>query len=142
MEYKNSAIVDPSRYDAQGLIADIPVRKNLYSEAEYVGIIRAQEDWNILVAPIGQFKGCLDPTMSFVSVSIPECRPERLEIISYFHEFGFIYDGKFLLSLSYACLTIYVAKDATENIAHDKVRTLLKIYQNDDVLTSSRLKSR
>ncbi|KAF4628583.1 hypothetical protein G7Y89_g9568 [Cudoniella acicularis] len=104
MEHQFSSLVDPSRYDSKGLIADIPVRKNLFSEAEYVGSIRAQEDWNVLVGSIGEFKGGLDPKLSVVSVCIPECLPERLEIISYANEFAFIYD------------------DATENIAHDKVR--------------------
>jgi hypothetical protein len=94
MEYKNSYIVDPSRYNSKGLISDLPVRKSLYSEAEYVGSIRAQEDWNNLVAPIGEFHGNLDPNLGFFSVSFPECRPERLEILSYSNEFAFIYDGE------------------------------------------------
>ncbi|KAF2679188.1 hypothetical protein K458DRAFT_394093 [Lentithecium fluviatile CBS 122367] len=84
MEYQFSKIVDPSLFDSKGLIADIPVRKNLFSEAEY-------------------FKGALDPKYPLMSVDIPECRPERLEIVAYANEFAFLYD------------------DATEYMAHDQV---------------------
>ncbi|KAF1993843.1 terpenoid synthase [Amniculicola lignicola CBS 123094] len=103
LEYRFSSVVSPSRYDSQGLMGDIPLRQSNFADAETVGEIRAQEDWNVLVAPLSEkFHGGLDPNLSFVSVSIPECRPERLEIISYANEFAFIYD------------------DATENIAHDR----------------------
>jgi hypothetical protein len=125
MEYKNSYIVDPSRYDSKGLIGDIPVRKSLYSEAEYVGSIRAQEDWNNLVAPIGEFHGNLDPNLGFFSVSFPECRPERLEILSYSNEFAFIYDGEWDVALRRKmCGSLLSGLDATENIPHEEVRLL------------------
>ncbi|KAJ4361011.1 uncharacterized protein N0V89_001580 [Didymosphaeria variabile] len=104
MEYQFSKIVDPSSFDSKGLISDIPVRKNLFSEAEYVGTFRAQEDWNAFVAPLGEFKGGLDPTYPLMSVDVPECRPERLEMVAYGNEFAFLYD------------------DAIESMAHDQAQ--------------------
>ena len=118
MEYKFSRIVDPSLFDSKGLISDIPVRKNLFSEAEYVGTFRAQEDWNLLVAPLGGFKGGLDPKYPLMSVDIPECRPERLEIVAYGDEFAFLYDGKHTLPVLFRNAHVL---DATENMAHEQV---------------------
>ena len=93
MECNFSSIVNPSRYDTQGLCADIPVRKISFHEAESVGAECAQEDWQALVGPIGDFSGCLDVEFSAVSVTAPEYLPERLDIVAYCHEFAFWYDG-------------------------------------------------
>jgi hypothetical protein len=40
------------------------------------------------------YHGGLGPEFSFVRVTVPECLPERLEIISYANEYAFLYDGK------------------------------------------------
>jgi hypothetical protein len=103
MEYRYSYIVNPSRYESKGLNGNLPVRKSLYSEAEYVGSIHAQEDWKNLVAYIGEFYGNLGPALSFFSVSFPECRPERLEILSHSNEFAFIYDGEWIDFAKWTC---------------------------------------
>lgn len=40
------------------------------------------------------YKGGLGDPFTFVSVTVPECHPDRLELISYANEFAFLYDDK------------------------------------------------
>ena len=68
-------------------------------DKETVGAIRAQRDWARLVGPVGLYKGGLGAPYSFMRVTVPECLPDRLEIISYANEFAFLYDGN-----SYLCI--------------------------------------
>ena len=60
---------------------------------ENKGAIRAQEDWAKLVGPVKHYKGGLGAEFTFIRVTVPECLPERLEILSYANEFAFLYDG-------------------------------------------------
>ncbi|EME87121.1 uncharacterized protein MYCFIDRAFT_132843 [Pseudocercospora fijiensis CIRAD86] len=92
MIYQFSTIVDPKTYDNEGLSKGIDLRKNNFTHFEDRGAIRAQHDWARYVAPIKQFKGTLGHDFSFMTVCVPECIPERLEIISYANEFAFLYD--------------------------------------------------
>ncbi|KAI9891309.1 MAG: hypothetical protein M1814_002822 [Vezdaea aestivalis] len=92
MEYKYSTVVDPSTYQTEGLCEGIPLRLNKNSDREDVGTIRCQEDWKELVSDIGDYRGGMGPKYSFMSVSVPECSPDRLEIISYANEFAFLHD--------------------------------------------------
>ncbi|KAK2767552.1 hypothetical protein FQN54_003710 [Arachnomyces sp. PD_36] len=92
MEYKYSTIVDPSTYETEGLCEGIPLRRHVAADLEEVGTFRAQEDWREYVAPMSDYKGGLGPNYSFMTVSVPECLPDRLEIISYANEFAFLHD--------------------------------------------------
>ncbi|KAF2866148.1 isoprenoid synthase domain-containing protein [Massariosphaeria phaeospora] len=92
MEYKHSDIVDPSTYDLEGLCDGIDLRCHKYQDFEDIGTLRAQEDWRKWVGPVDMYRGGLGPKYSFMSVSVPECLPERLEIISYANEFAFLHD--------------------------------------------------
>ena len=94
MEYKYSTIVDPSTYETEGLCDGIPLRLHMYPDLEDVGTFRAQEDWKSFVHPVDNYRGGLGPKYSFMAVSVPECLPERLEIISYANEFAFLHDGE------------------------------------------------
>ncbi|KAF5689539.1 terpene synthase [Fusarium circinatum] len=62
------------------------------SAIEVKGALRAQKDWTRYVRPVHGYKGGLADPFGFISVTIPECRPERLEIVSYANEFAFLYD--------------------------------------------------
>jgi hypothetical protein len=42
---------------------------------------------------VKDYQGGLGDPFSFIRVTIPECLPERLEIISYANEYAFLYDG-------------------------------------------------
>ncbi|KAL9033541.1 MAG: hypothetical protein Q9214_007464, partial [Letrouitia sp. 1 TL-2023] len=93
MDFHYSEIVDPSIYQTEGLCEGIPLRTHKDPDKETVGALRAQHDWTRLVGPIGLYKGGLGVPYSFMRVTVPECIPERLEIISYANEFAFLYDG-------------------------------------------------
>jgi hypothetical protein len=93
MESKYSKIIDPSKYETQGLCGEIPLRMHKYPQNEDIGTVRCQRDWHHLVSPLKSYKGGLHAKWNFMSVSVPECLPERLEIISYANEFAFLYDG-------------------------------------------------
>ncbi|GAW23081.1 hypothetical protein ANO14919_126310 [Xylariales sp. No.14919] len=93
MTYSYSKVVDPSTYETQGLCDGIDLRKHVAADLEEIGTLRAQEDWRRLVGPVARpYKGGLNPGYSFMTVSVPECIPERLEIISYANEFAFLHD--------------------------------------------------
>lgn len=93
MEYKYSTFVDPSTYDDFGLTGGLPLRVSKYDHLANKGCRRAQDDWNQYVGKISVFTGCLCPRFNAMSVSVPECRPERMEMIAYVTEFGFLHDG-------------------------------------------------
>ncbi|KAF4631128.1 hypothetical protein G7Y89_g7014 [Cudoniella acicularis] len=93
MEYMYSNIIDPSTYETQGLCDGIDLRRHVAGDLEEIGTFRAQEDWRRLVGPVARpYKGGLSPNFSFMTVSVPECMSERLEIISYANEFAFLHD--------------------------------------------------
>ncbi|KAM7190054.1 Isoprenoid synthase domain containing protein [Naviculisporaceae sp. PSN 640] len=92
MDFVYSYPVDPTTYETHGLAEGIPVRvhRETYREAE--GSLQAQRDWSEHVRPMPRYHGGLGDKFNLMSVSIPECLPERLEIISYANEFAFLYD--------------------------------------------------
>ncbi|KAH6663128.1 hypothetical protein B0J14DRAFT_684861 [Halenospora varia] len=94
METQHSRLINPAEYETQGLCDGIPLRMHKQARNEHIGTIRCQRDWNRLVEPLALYKGGLDAQWNFMSVSVPECLPERLEIISYANEFAFLYDDK------------------------------------------------
>ena len=102
MQYRYSTAEDPSTYDTEGLCEGIPVRRHVAADLEEIGTFRAQEDWRHHVGPMGGYKGGLGPRYSFMTVSVPECLPDRLEIISYANELAFLHDGEVCVWISEA----------------------------------------
>ncbi|KUL83692.1 hypothetical protein ZTR_07521 [Talaromyces verruculosus] len=92
MDYLYSTVVDPSKYETEGLCDGIDVRKSNYTELEDRGAIRAHQDWTKYIRDCRGYRGTLGPEYSFMSVAVPECIPDRLEIISYANEFAFLHD--------------------------------------------------
>ncbi|KAK8133241.1 hypothetical protein PG999_001414 [Apiospora kogelbergensis] len=92
MPFNYSTIVNPASYETEGLCDGIDVRLNDYSFLEDRGAIRAHQDWNNLVAPCSEYRGTLGPRFNFISTTIPECFPDRLEILSYANDFAFLHD--------------------------------------------------
>ncbi|KAI0451109.1 fusicoccadiene synthase [Xylaria acuta] len=92
MEFKYSREVDSSLYKTDGLGYGIALRMHNAQKKEIAGALRAQKDWSNHVKPINVYKGGLGDPYSFVCVTIPECLPDRLEIISYANEYAFLYD--------------------------------------------------
>ena len=96
MEFRYSTVVDPFTYKTDGLCEGIPLRRHKDWVKEDIGTIRCQEDWSKLVTPVKNYKGGLAAQFSFMQLAVPECLPERLEIISYANEFAFLYDGSII----------------------------------------------
>jgi ophiobolin F synthase len=100
LDYKFSHVIDASSHDTLRLLDGIDVRKHVAGDLEEVGAFRCQEDWRRLVGPLEvPYRGGLGPLFSFITISVPECLPERLEVTSYALEFGFIHDGMCSLCL-------------------------------------------
>ncbi|KAF2735646.1 terpenoid synthase [Polyplosphaeria fusca] len=94
MHCRYSKVVEQSSYEADGLAYDIPLRIHRDPYKEIFGALRAQKDWSEQVHPISDYLGGLGTPYSFIRVTVPECRPERLETVSYANEFAFLYDGE------------------------------------------------
>ncbi|TAQ86123.1 hypothetical protein B7494_g5555 [Chlorociboria aeruginascens] len=92
LEPKSNRGSDPSTYETFGLCNGIPLRIHNDPLKELHGATRAQEDWSKFVAPVVNYKGGLGAQYSFIRVTVPECLPERLEILSYANESAFLYD--------------------------------------------------
>ncbi|PGH21525.1 hypothetical protein AJ80_03193 [Polytolypa hystricis UAMH7299] len=93
MACKYSTLIDSSLYDRDGLCPGIELRRHGAGELEEVGAFRAQEDWRRLVGPLPKpYAGLLGPDFSFITGAVPECHPDRMEIVAYALEFGFIHD--------------------------------------------------
>jgi hypothetical protein len=95
MHAQYSEAVDHGSYRDDGLSNGIPLRVHRKQHLEIQGSMRAQHDWSTLVSPIDGYYGGLGDRFNFVSVTIPNCLPERLEVVSYANEFAFLYDGMF-----------------------------------------------
>lgn len=93
MDFAYSNIMDRADYRDDGLAHGIPLRIHLDPYKEIAGAVRAQKDWSYHVSPVRDYHGGLGHPFSFVRVTIPECLPERLEIMSYANEYAFLYDG-------------------------------------------------
>ncbi len=94
MEFKYSREIDSSLYETQGLGEGIPLRMHKDQHLEFKGALRAQRDWSKHVRNVDGYKGGLGDPFTFICVTVPECLPDRLELISYANEFAFLYDGK------------------------------------------------
>ncbi|KAH8728004.1 fusicoccadiene synthase [Phaeosphaeriaceae sp. PMI808] len=92
MDYQFSRALDVLELHTDGLCEGIPVREHLAADLEEIGTFRAQQDWSRLVAELKDYKGGLGPSHSFMAVSMPECLPDRFELVSYANEFAFLYD--------------------------------------------------
>ncbi|CAJ2500455.1 Uu.00g033080.m01.CDS01, partial [Anthostomella pinea] len=90
MDFRFSTFADPSTYDNEGL-CNTPMRLHQSGELEERGIIQAQRDWREHVGPL-DFYRCTMGRWNYMTCTLPECLPDRLEIISYANEISFIYD--------------------------------------------------
>lgn len=94
MEFIYSEEVSPGAYDTHELANGISLRLHKDAVKETKGALRAQRDWSQHVSPVDGYLGGLGDPYSFIRVTVPECCPERLEIISYANEYAFLYDGR------------------------------------------------
>ncbi|KAL8792041.1 MAG: hypothetical protein Q9195_005382 [Heterodermia aff. obscurata] len=94
MKYEHSTLVTPSTYSDFGFCGGIPLRESKYGHLADKGSQRAQEDWNQFIGGtvLPGFGGCMSPRFNMTSVTIPECLPDRMEVIAYANEFAFLQD--------------------------------------------------
>ncbi|KIK55681.1 hypothetical protein GYMLUDRAFT_248492 [Collybiopsis luxurians FD-317 M1] len=140
MEFLYSTKIEPSAYDTEGLCGDIELRLHNLSCLEDRGSIRAQEDWNKYVSPVTEYRGSLGPVYSVTSVILPECLPDRIELVAYINEIGFLHDDVIDhveqervrdSSLSVIKLLFKGMKSMVENI--EMVQILLESIQTAEV---------
>lgn len=93
MEFLNSRLVAKGTYLTDGLSLNIPLRTHREPYKERSGALHAQKDWEQQVSRLGLYHGSLGPEYGFLQVTVPECLPDRLEIVAYANEFAFMYDG-------------------------------------------------
>lgn len=92
MEFRYSHAVPRDTYATDGLSFGIPLPNHSDPHREDRGALSAQKDWNSQVGPLIGYQGGLGSRVNFIGVTVPECLPERLEILSYVNEFAFLYD--------------------------------------------------
>lgn len=95
MGYQYSEEIERSSYRDDGLANGMQLRIHRDSHKEISGVLHAQRDWSNLVSPLCRYHGALGARFHFISVTIPECLPDRLEVVAYANEYSFLYDGKF-----------------------------------------------
>jgi hypothetical protein len=93
MEYRYSKPLERGTYRDDGLAHGIQLRCHRDELKEIAGALRAQRDWSRAVSPVTNYHGGLGDRFSFIMVTIPECLPDRLELLSYANEYAFLYDG-------------------------------------------------
>ncbi|KAF2686310.1 fusicoccadiene synthase [Lentithecium fluviatile CBS 122367] len=94
MDFCHSKALERGTYRDDGLAHGIPLRVHSDQFKEIEGALRAQKDWSKYVSPVKNYQGGLGSRFSFIRVTIPECLPERLEIMSYANEYAFLYDDQ------------------------------------------------
>ncbi|KAI0532734.1 fusicoccadiene synthase [Xylaria digitata] len=94
MEFNYSQEIEPAIYETHGLDEGIPLRIHKDQHLELKGALRAQRDWTKHICNVNGYKGGLGNPFTFICVTVPECLPDRLELISYANEFAFLYDDK------------------------------------------------
>ncbi|EJP66250.1 fusicoccadiene synthase [Beauveria bassiana ARSEF 2860] len=125
MEYHYSHLIDSSSYDSEGLSDGIPLRVHRNQDLEEMGAIRLHNDWRKFVGPLPtNMGGSIGPIYSFTAVTMPECRPERLELVSYMVELAFLNDD---------------ALDTTE-VPEDFALTSEMVYRRNEVIDKAMVK--
>jgi hypothetical protein len=92
MEYRFSNVTKCPEFEESGLCEGIPLLLSKEATLADLGAVKAQEDWRRQVGPIESYRGGMGPEISYIPAIIPECIPDRLEVIGYANEFGFMHD--------------------------------------------------
>lgn len=94
MEYSYSVPLDPSMLIGTPFRTTLPLRKSIHEDLAIRGSENFKRDWEQIVGPVGDFVGGdLNPTGHCLALLYPEMIPERIEVVSYFFDYVFFYDG-------------------------------------------------
>ncbi|KAJ7463895.1 isoprenoid synthase domain-containing protein [Mycena galericulata] len=91
MEFRYSEKLDPASYETYGLTDNVPLRMHKDSPKEIESARRVHSDWSSHVRPLSGYMGGQGP-YGYVSVTVPECLPDRFEVVAYSNEYMWLYD--------------------------------------------------
>jgi hypothetical protein len=92
MESRFSKVTRCAQYEESGLCEGIPLLLSKEATLADLGAVKAQEDWRRYIGPLENYRGGMGPEISYIPAIIPECLPDRLEVMGYANEFGFMHD--------------------------------------------------
>ncbi|KAK3900071.1 isoprenoid synthase domain-containing protein [Staphylotrichum tortipilum] len=92
--HHHSRVIDPLVYSstAEGLTGGIPVRVHQNAELADRGALRARRDWERAVGPLPRYAGIMGPEYNFIATCMPDVLSDRLELVAYISELGFLID--------------------------------------------------
>lgn len=93
MAYAYSHPVDPSILASRGCFTILPVRKSDYESMAVATSYEVFEEYNRLVGKADITAGVYDPRGHAISLTFPECIPERIDVATRMQEIGFLHDG-------------------------------------------------
>lgn len=95
MELRHSFAVDASEFDGDGLFEGVPLRASKYQVLSDMAIIRADQDWREHVGPLPTvYRGSLHRRYNATAATVPECLPDRIEVVAYMIELGYLFDDR------------------------------------------------
>ena len=93
MAYPNSELVDPSVVQASGCLTTLPVRCSKHLDLANSASRALCLEWNNAGVKGDLRRSSFDPKGNALSLSIPECLPERVEVCTRLLDIGFYNDG-------------------------------------------------
>ncbi|EUC50502.1 hypothetical protein COCMIDRAFT_82073 [Bipolaris oryzae ATCC 44560] len=81
-----------SNYDTHGLCRNFPVRRHKWEAETNAGCHEARSDWIKYIGPTVDFGNANPINGNLVAIALPLAKPERLSLITYVFEYGFLYD--------------------------------------------------
>ncbi|KAF3080003.1 hypothetical protein TWF706_003037 [Orbilia oligospora] len=88
-----SDLLDVASYDTYGFAEGFPFRKYKFESLADGGTDRCRSDWVSYVGPVEVWGNHNPSCGNLVTLLFPMCKPERMALVSYIFEFGFLYDG-------------------------------------------------
>jgi hypothetical protein len=89
MECTHSTVVGPAIVAKSGCFTAIPVRQRNYQATADAASVSAFEDWNKYVGKVNEERYYADPRGHIVSLTIPECLPDRIHAVAKMWEFPY-----------------------------------------------------
>ncbi|KAF3925762.1 Dimethylallyltranstransferase [Dactylellina cionopaga] len=138
-----STLLDIAAFNRQGFCEaeGYELRIHKFAGEAQAGTDELRSDWSSYVGPLKEWGNDNAIDGNFIALSIPMCRPERLRLVAYAFEFGFLYDSTIENSPKDATLdTITNYISANESIHPSEwTRSGLKQIQAKILLTMNKV---
>jgi hypothetical protein len=120
MDYQYSREYDAAAASELGCWSILPLRIHKNEQIAVDASYEFLADWEKVVGRAAS-KGaedtiCLCSNGHFVAVTIPECLPERLRIVTRLSDFSYVYDGTYSLPSQHSIQVILIMLDLTETL--------------------------